>query len=157
MKEEDWAPFLRHTVGCAPTEEETRELYACADPSGTGCVRFPDLLSALSAPPPLLGAAAAGPATAPLLRDARRASIADMLAVQRLFPFTLDRVRLLPGVMLRASPLPLLAGCCSPARATFDFPTTIGGAISDWELTYAHGELEVWNHTVSTDSGRAHG
>ena len=38
----------------------------------------------------------------------------------------------------------------------FGFPSTIGGAISDWVLK-AGKELEVWSHNVSTAGGLQHG
>eukprot|EP01050_Picozoa_sp_SAG11_P030312 SAG11_NODE_8914_length_963_cov_1.089120_1_plen_256_part_10 len=40
--------------------------------------------------------------------------------------------------------------------AVFSFPTTIGGAISDWTLATG-AEMEVWSHTVSTAAGQQYG
>eukprot|EP01052_Picozoa_sp_SAG31_P026674 SAG31_NODE_2435_length_5703_cov_2.125446_2_plen_235_part_00 len=39
---------------------------------------------------------------------------------------------------------------------SFEFPTTIGGAISDWNLK-AGVELEVWSHTITSKRGMQYG
>jgi hypothetical protein len=50
----------------------------------------------------------------------------------------------------------VLMSSAGRARADFEAPTTIGGAISDWSLSYGK-ELEVWNHTIHSSGGLAHG
>ena len=44
----------------------------------------------------------------------------------------------------------------SSADDSYGFPSTIGGAISDWVLT-AGVEMEVWSHSVTTPLGLQHG
>ena len=46
--------------------------------------------------------------------------------------------------------------CVTAAGPAFGFPTTIGGAISDWELK-AGVEMDVWSHNVTSASGLQHG
>ena len=50
----------------------------------------------------------------------------------------------------------LLAGNQATHADGFGFPTTIGGAISDWVLS-AGVELEVWSHNITTEAGRQYG
>ena len=48
--------------------------------------------------------------------------------------------------------LVLGAALSAAPGSSFGFPTTIGGAISDWTLEYGV-EMEVWNHTITTAAG----
>ena len=41
----------------------------------------------------------------------------------------------------------------SAGSSDFGFPTTIGGAISDWTLQMGV-EMEVWSHNISSARGR---